>query len=126
MLIWSLIIIIGIFLYLTHTKIEFLEIRNEKKKIKAEVIEYRKEKGLMRNDYSEMEYPYVKIDLENEDEYEYSVRKLRYANSLNRSFHIGQKVNVFWYGSDLLYWDAYENGIYKYLPKRWNIFSSEE
>ena len=121
MTIWTILfIIIGIYVYLTYTKIEFLNLRTGCKKISAEVVEYRKEKGPMRNDYTELDYPYVKIDLENE---EYIIRKLKYANSMNKPFDIGQKVDVFWYGSDLLYWNAYDNGINKYLPNKWNLLN---
>ena len=74
----------------------------------------------MRNDYTELDYPYVKIDLENN---QHTIRKLKYANSWNKPFKIGQKVDVFWYGNDLLYWNAYNNGINKYLPNKWNFIN---
>lgn len=116
---WTLLcFLLGIFLYLTHTKIEFLKIREGSIKITAEVVEYRKERGPMRNDYTKLNYPYVKIDLEKDD---YIISKLRYADNVGKSFKIGQKIDVFWYGSDLLYWDAYDNGFNKYLPHKWNI-----
>lgn len=97
--------------------------RNESKKIIAEVLEYRKEKGPMRNDYTELEYPYVKIDSDNKDEY--SIRKLRYADNYKRAFYIGQKINVFWYNNDLLYWETYDNGIYKFIPNKWSFIKKK-
>ena len=115
----SLFIIIGLIFYLTYTKIEFIKIRTDSKKISAEVIEYRREKGPMRNDYTKLDYPYVKI-LDNN---EYTIKKLKYATSGNRPFEIGQKIDVFWYGNDLLYWNAYDNGINKYLPNKWNFIN---
>lgn len=118
---WILILtIFGFFFFLTHTKIEFINIRTGSKKISAEVVEYNKEKGAMRNDYTELDYPYVKIDLENE---EYIIRKLKYANNWKKPFEIGQKIDVFWYENDLLYWNAYDNGINKYLPNKWNFLN---
>ncbi len=118
---WSIIvIIIGIFTYLTYTKIEFVNLRNRSKKIVAKVVEYRKEKGPIRNDYTYLEYPYVKIDLEDAD---YTIRRLKYAKSGKKPFKIGQEVDVFWYGSNLLYWHAYDNGIHKYIPSKWNFLS---
>lgn len=104
------------FVYLTNTKIEHLEIRSKAKKISAEVVEYRKERVQMRNDYTELNYPYVKIDLDNG---ECTIKKLRYANSWNQPIEIGQQVDVFWYGGELLLWNAYDSGFYKLLPVKW-------
>ncbi|WP_348739208.1 hypothetical protein [Tenacibaculum sp. 190524A02b] len=92
--------------------------RNNSKKIYAEVVEYRKEKGSMRNDYTLLNYPYVKIETEKG---EYIVVKLRFADNSSKPFKIGEKIVVFWYMDDLLYWNAYDNGLYKYLPESWKI-----
>ncbi|MEW7280054.1 hypothetical protein ABW636_15780 [Aquimarina sp. 2201CG1-2-11] len=94
----------------------FAKIRSGAEKIEAEVIKYVKEKGPMRNDYTRLYYPYVKIDLEND---EYAIRKLRYADSSSKPFKIGEKIHVFWYNNDLLYWDTYNRGLYKLLPEKW-------
>ncbi len=52
-MIWSIpITLILILLFLTISKIGHIKLRNNSKKINAEVIEYRKEKGPMRNDYT--------------------------------------------------------------------------
>lgn len=118
-MIWSIIIILIIFiLFLINSKIEHIKLRNNSKKISAEVVEYRKEKGPFRNDYTLLNYPYVKIEL---DDGEYTIRKLRYASNANKPFKIGEKIFVFWNISDLLYWNAYDRGLYKYLPESWKI-----
>ena len=118
-MIWSIpIILIIIVLFLTNSKIEHIKLRIDSKKISAEVVEYRKEKGPMRNDYTLLNYPYVKIDLDDGD---FIIRKLRYASNSNKPFKIGEKIFVFWYISDLLYWNAYDKGLYKYLPGSWKL-----
>ncbi|WP_203258536.1 hypothetical protein [Hyunsoonleella ulvae] len=101
-----------------NAKVKHIEIRSRATKIKAEVVEYRKEKGPMRNDYTLLEYPYVRIDLDDED---YIIERLKYATSSGRYFKIGQIIDVFWYDNYLLYWDAYDNGIYKYFPGSWKL-----
>lgn len=118
-LILFLVFVFIIFVVLTNSKIDHLEMRSSSKKIKVEVVEYRKEKGPMRNDYTMLDYPYVKIDLDND----YMISKLKYANSFSKAFTIGDQIDVFWYGSDLLYWNAYDEGLYKYLPQKWNILN---
>lgn len=112
------ITLIVVFVHMANEKIEYLEIRSKSKKIIATVVEYRKEKSPLRNDYTELNYPYVKIDLDNG---EYIIEKLRYANSWSSSLKIGQQVDVFRYGGDLLLWNSFENGIYKFLPKKWTF-----
>ncbi len=120
-MIWSLLIIFIIaFLILTNTKIEHLKARNKSKKIIAEVGEYRKEKGPMRNDFTLLNYPYVWIEVKND---EYKLFKLNYANNGTKPFYIGEKIPVFWQNDLLIYWDVYDKGIYKYLPKSWKILS---
>ena len=119
--IWSFVIIgIGILIYMIHTKIQFVKLRSSALKIKAEVVEYRQEKGPMRNDYTKLNYPYVKIDLENGD---YTIRRLRYADNISKPFKIGEVIYVFWYNNDLLYWNTYDRGWKKYLPEKWNFLS---
>ena len=112
-----LVLFLGlIVVIMIQSKINFIKSRNSSEKILAEVVEYRTEKGPMRNDYSQMEYPYVRIDLESD---EYILQKLRYANNISRSFKKGQQIHVFWNGNDLLYWDSYNKGFFKHLPEKW-------
>ncbi|MCC4212030.1 hypothetical protein [Leeuwenhoekiella parthenopeia] len=107
-------------LFLIHSKIKFLELRDGSKKLKATVVEYSKERGSMRNDYTLLNYPYLRILL---DDAYYVKQKLRYANNWNKPFEIGQEIDVFWLGSDLLYWDAYDTGFYNYLPSKWSFWT---
>jgi hypothetical protein len=85
------------------------KVEKKSKKISAKVVEYRKERAPRRNYYILLNYPYVKINLENG---EYIICKLRYANNLTKSFKIREKVDVFWTINDLLYWDAFNKRIY--------------
>ena len=59
------IIIIIFLLFISNDKIQFLKARTLAEKISATVIEYRLEKGSLRNDYTKLDYPYVKLDLPN-------------------------------------------------------------
>ena len=119
--IWSIVSIgFGILIYLTHTKIQFIKLRSNSLKIEAEVVEYRREKGSMRNDYTQLNYPYVKIDLENGD---YTIRKVRYADNSSKPFKLGEIIYVFWNDNDLLYWNTFDRGWKKYLPKKWNFLT---
>ena len=104
---------------MTMSKIRFLWLREGASKIKAQVIEYRKAKGPMRNDYTLLDYPYVKILTEGPDKDK--VRRLKYTDSWRRPFKIGEVVDVFWSGDELLYWHAMENGLTKYLPSKWTL-----
>jgi len=110
-----LLICVGVLVFLTQSKIDFIKNRAGCEKIVAEVMEYRKEKSPMRNDYTMLEYSYVKINSGSDG---YILRKLRYAHNWGRSFKIGEFVDVFWLGGDLLYWNAFNNGVYKYLPEK--------
>ena len=104
-----------ILVYLIYSKISFIKIRNGSKKISAVIAEYRKEKGPMRNDYTLLNYPYVRIEVNYQD---FILAKLNYADNWRHNFHIGEKIDVFWNEDKLLYWSAYDNGIYKYLPNK--------
>ena len=83
----GILVFLTFILFLIHSKIKFLELRGGSKKRKAIVVEYRKEKGSMRNDYTLLNYPYVRIF--SDDAY-YVKQKLRYANNWNKPFEIGQ------------------------------------
>lgn len=96
-----------------YSKNSFLKIRSKSKKISAEVAEYRKERGSMRNDYTLFNYPFVRIEVGYQD---FIIVKLNYANNWKNDFYIGEKVDVFWNEDKLLYWNAYDKGLYKYLP----------
>jgi hypothetical protein len=105
------------FLIKVNAKVHFLNLRDGSEKIKAQVIEYRKEKGPIRNDYTMLNYPYVKILTDGPDQGK--VRRLRYATNWSKQFKIGQTIHVFRNSGELLYWDAMEEGIKKYLPSKW-------
>ncbi len=81
----------------------------------GEVIEYRDNKVPIRNDFTQIPYPYVKIQNELNDA---KLIKLKYANNIIKPFKIGEKVEVFWYGGELYFWNAYDRGILKFLPKK--------
>lgn len=104
------IIILGI---LSYHKYSFLGKRKIAKKRIAEVIEYRKEKGPFRSDYTKLFYPYVKIK---NNQGHSSIIKLSYANNLTKPFYIGEKIDVFFDGNDLLYWHGFSKGVYKFIP----------
>ena len=104
---------------MTNIKIQFINARKKSKKITATVIEYGYEKGPLRNDYTMLYYPYVKLDL---PDIEYRKIKLRYADNKNKPFKIGEKIDVFWYGNDLAYWNTYDKGFSKLLPEKWTFW----
>lgn len=111
-----ILIVIAIFVLFTmNTKIQFLKTREGAKKLRAKVIEYRAQKGPMRNDFTKLNYPFVNILSEDEQ----LLRKLRYANSTSKPFKIGEEIDVFFSGGDLLYWDTYNRGLYRFLPESW-------
>ena len=95
-------------------KRSFLDSRDRSAKIIAEVIQYRAEKAPMRNDYTQLYYPYVRILSEGVDLGK--VVRLKFANSWRKPFDIGEKVEVFWSGGELFYWSAFDRGIRKYIP----------
>ncbi|PHR92082.1 MAG: hypothetical protein COA80_14590 [Leeuwenhoekiella sp.] len=113
------IFILIFILFLIHSKIKFLELRDGSKKLKATVVEYRKEWESVGNESSLLNYPYVRII---SDKTYYVKQKVRYANNWDKLFEIGQEIDVFWCGSDLLYWDAYDTGFYNYLPSKWSFW----
>ena len=118
-MIWTiLIILIVLFLLFTNSKIEYIRSRNNSKRIHAEVAEFRREQGPKRNDFTLLNYPYVRIETKKDTSI---LVKLRYANNANRPFYIGEKIAVFWHNGYLLYWNAYDKGFFKYLPETWKI-----
>ncbi len=119
-MIWSLLLFsIALYLFQWKSKIEFLEIRKDKVKIKAKVIEYRKSEVPIRNDFTKISYPYVELSTSQEH---YDLVKLRHTSSWQKPFAVGQEVDVFFYADDLLYWNAYDYGYTKYLPSKWKFW----
>ena len=121
--IWSgiLLIIVVVFAYLialTKLKTNHIKSRTLSKKIKAKVIEYQMEHNSPLGDNRRRYYPYVKIELEDN---EYVVEKLEYGKGHNVSFQKGEVIDVFWYGGKLYYWNEYDRGIFKLLSSRWNF-----
>ena len=79
-----------------------LSARKNSKKLKATVIEYRKERiKAIRNDFTKIEYPYVKIKEDNNTK----LICLRNASSSKRYYQIGEEVEVFWHDEKLLAWE---------------------
>ena len=119
--IWSgilLIMVVG-FAYLialTKLKANHIKSRSLSSKIKAKVIDYQKEYNSPLGDDGGRYYPYVKIELDDND---CIVKKLEYGKGHNVSFKKGEVIDVFWYGGKLFYWNEYERGIFKLLPSRW-------
>jgi len=112
--------IIVFFLVFTSTKMSFFKKRKNSLKIEEEVIKYQLEKSTMRNDYTKLKYPYVKIK---STDGRHTIEKLHYANNWSESFKIGEKINVFWSGDKLLYWNAMDKGYMSIFPSRldfWN------
>lgn len=103
------ILLLGI---LMNSKLNFMTLRNGSEKLTARVVEYRSEKGPIRNDYTKLDYPYVEIE-----GFPDRLIRLKYAKSASRPFPLGQEIKVFWSFGILYYWNAYEKGFYKYLPE---------
>lgn len=101
----------------TKAKIDFYKLRNASNMLEAEVIEYRKEKVNIRNDYTRIYYPYARI-LNDEQHFDKNIR-VRYANSWYKPFKIGERINVFWNNGELFYWNAMDHGINSILPNKW-------
>lgn len=109
---YILIFILLFGVYFTYEKVRYLKIKKESKKLSAKIILYKKEKGRMRNNYTKLYFPYVEIT--NSE----TIIKLHSANSATKDFKIGEIVDVFWYKNELLLWNEYERGFYKYLPSK--------
>jgi hypothetical protein len=85
--------------------------------LEAEVIEYRKEKVNIRNDYTRIYYPYARIL--NDEQHFGKNMLVRYANSWYKPFKIEERINVFWNNGELFYWNAMDHGIDSILPNKW-------
>lgn len=108
--------ILAVFAVLWYSKVSFLNMREGAEKLNATVIEYRNEKGPMRNDYTEIPYPYVRIEGSTE-----RLIRLKYASSGSKPFEINETVHAFWFAGILYYWEAYDKGMYKYIPGKINF-----
>ena len=118
-MIWSIFILVILFiLFHWYSKVKFCERKHEKEFFIAEVIEYRNEKISIRNDYTKIPYPYVRTNKDNP-----SLTRVKYAKSGSLPFEIGENIDVFWEGDVLYYWSAYDIGLYKFLPSKWNFWS---
>ncbi len=107
----ALIIAFGLSL-MVYNKKHFYKIRSSSEILQAEVIEFRWEKGPIRNDYTKLCYPYVRI-LQGGNT---SLIKLRFANNSSAPFEIGEVIDVFWHDNTLLYYHACDNGLMKFIP----------
>ncbi|MEQ9424608.1 MAG: hypothetical protein RJQ09_09340 [Cyclobacteriaceae bacterium] len=105
-------------LFQANNKIHFISLRKNSKKLRAKVVEYRKEKVPIRNDFTRIDYPFVVILSETQP----IIRKLRYSSSWRRPFRVGDEIDVFFNGSDLLYWNAFDKGLNKFLPYSWKTW----
>lgn len=72
-----------IFIFQIIEKSRFLKIRNSSTKRSAKIIEFRKEKiQSLRNDYTQIYYPYISINNETE------IHRLSNANSWGKKYKI--------------------------------------
>ena len=109
--------IIGIIIYFWNKKVTFYQDRNGKEKIVGEFVKYESVTvKVLRNEYHTSTYPFVKIKQGNKD---VGIFKLDFKNEIAKSFRKGEKVELFWCYNELLYWNTYEIGIFKFLPKKW-------
>lgn len=115
--------IVTIFRIITeiNSKKEFYNLRNGKKKLLAKVVEYKKYKSPLRNDYTQILYPHV-IIIGDEDEKSIRLKFTRYPK---KPFKIGEEINVFWHGKLLYFWDAYDIGWQKKIPSNWDFLKSK-
>lgn len=117
---WILILFPAVaILLIWNAKLRFLKMREGCTPIVARVIEYRNERGPMRNDFTKLPYPYVSI---NEDRTR--LFKVKYASSGSHPFKINEDINVFWFSGTLYYWETFDTGIYKYIPKKFRFKKS--
>jgi len=102
-----------IYILLAYLKKNHLEKRQNKNKIKARVVKYKMvTKETSRNHYNSGLSIFVEI-IDNQDKF---TKPLNYSFFiLSRPFKINQEIDVFWYASDLYYWNSYENGLFKYV-----------
>ncbi len=106
---------IGLLVFLIiswRTKINFQKLKAKSTKLRAQVVEYRKCKVPFRGDYTRINYPFV-ILLDDDDQ---EPLQLRHANSWKNEFDIGEELHVFYSDGELLYWNAFEKGLYRFLP----------
>lgn len=107
------ITIIVVYVVLSYYKITHRKKRLNKEKIKAKVVKYEMvTTQVSRNHYNSGMCIFVKIIDGNDS----ICVPLNYSFFiLSRPFKIDQEIDVFWYASDLYYWNSFENGLHKYL-----------
>ena len=118
----GIVLVVILFLILTREKVNFLKDRAQSKKLTARVVEYRSER-ISKADSKKESYPYVFIENDTT-----ILRKLKYKSLIIGGKYLkkGEYVPVFWNGLDLMYWDAYDVGINKYIPGSWNFIISKK
>jgi len=111
---------IACLLFMWYNKIEFYSKRKKEYKLKASVVRFVKEKSPMRNDFTLIPYAYVRIEGRKE-----KLVRLKYSDSWSMPYKVGDQVDVFFYAGVLYYWDAYDVGLSKYLPSKWDFWNAE-
>ena len=106
-----IVIILLIFIFQIIEKSRFLKIRNSSTKRSAKIIEFRKDKiQSLRNDYTQIYYPYISINNEIE------LHRLSNANSWGQKYKINETIEVFNYDDKWIDWNTYKTGFYKLIP----------
>lgn len=89
----------------------FIKLRKNAQKQNATVVSFKKEKiQSLRNNFTKIEYPYIK--LANED----AIVRLSNADSLFKLYKINEKVEVFHHQDKWLDWHMYDKGLYRFIP----------
>ena len=97
-----IVIILLIFIFQIIEKSRFLKIRNSSPKRSAKIIEFKKEKiQSLRNDYTQIYYPYISINNETE------IHRLSNANSWGKKYKINETIEVFNYDDKWIDWNTY-------------------
>lgn len=109
-------ILLTIFLICTYYKIEHLKIRKDKTSIPAVVYEFKTETKKVSRNHSQIgRYANVKVLDENE-----RITRLHYPITfIFPDIQINENIETFWYAGELQLWNAYQDGIFKYLPSKW-------
>lgn len=105
-------------LFQWHTKVKFYQLRANKSKLNATVVEYRYERiETKRNNYLYISYPYVRLDT-NSSQLELVKLKYRGFPPLKK----GATVQVFWMDQFVFLWNAYDRGLNHLLPGNWHFW----
>lgn len=120
---WILLVPIFMILLNWKEKVDFYIIRKGKKAIIGQVLKYQKVQTKQRGRLEIYHHPHVEVpNVKNR------LIKLNYPNiwSPVRPFKIGEEVKVFYYGGQLFYWDSFNRGISKFLPKIWEFWKKDK